>query len=265
MRKYLFLVLIVFAASSCASKFTKVMKSTDYDYKYKMAEKYFAEKKYSNAQLLFEDLFPIYKGTPKYEDLYFKYAYTAYNQRDYVNAENLFKTFVETFPNSPKAEEADYMRAYSYYRQSPKAELDQTNTAKAMGQMQVFINTHPGSPRVFEATEIIEKSRAKMEAKDFLNAQLYYNMGYYKAAGIAFSTLIENFPDTYKGDEYKLMVIKSYYQYAKMSIEEKQNERFEKVLVEAQDFADRFPESKLSPEVENYKSLSQNHIKLNTK
>ena len=100
------------------------------------------------------------------------------------------------------------MRAYSYYKQSPKAELDQTNTAKAMGQMQVFINTHPGSQRVFEATEIIDKSRAKLESKDYLSAELYYNLGYYKAAGIAFSTLIDNFPDTNKGDEYKLMVIK---------------------------------------------------------
>ena len=230
-----------------------------------MAEKFYAEKKYSNAQVLFEDLFPIYKGTPKYEDLYFKYAYTAYNQRDYVNAENLFKTFVETFPNSPKSEEADYMRAYSYYKQSPKSELDQTNTAKAMGQMQVFINTHPGSQRLFEATEIIDKSRAKMERKEFMNAELYYNLGYFKAAAIAFGSLIDNFPDTNKGDEYKMMVIKSYYQYAKMSIEEKQAERFEKVVNEIQDFNDRFPESALAKVVENYKSLSLNNIKINTK
>ena len=259
------LLFVVVSLHSCTSKFTKVLKSNDYEYKYKMAEKYYAEKKYTNAQTLFEDLFPIYKGTPKYEELYFKYALTAYNLKDYVNAENLFKTFVETFPNSPKIEEADYMRAYSYYKQSPKAELDQTNTAKAMGQMQVFINTHPGSQRVFEATEIIDKSRVKMENKDNLNAQLYYNLGYYKAAAIAFGSLIDNFPDTNKGDEYKLMVIKSYFQYAKMSVEEKQPERFDKVVAECQDFNDRFPESKLGKEVENYKSLSLNNIKAKTK
>jgi outer membrane protein assembly factor BamD len=265
MGRYIVLLFIVALSSSCASKFSKVLKSTDYEYKHKMAEKYFAEKKYSNAQILFEDLFPVYKGTPKYEDVYFKYAYSAYYLKDYVNAENLFKTFGETFPNSSKAEEADYMRAYSYYKQSPKAELDQTNTAKAMGQMQVFINTHPGSQRVIEATEIIDKSRAKMEVKDYMNAELYYNLGYYKAAAIAFGSLIDNFPDTYKGDEYKLMAIKSYYQYAKMSVEEKQPERFDKVVAECTDFNDRFPESKLSKTVEEYKTLSLNNIKSNTK
>ncbi len=260
-----FILLLTVLSVSCASKFSKVMKSTDYEYKYKMAEKYFADKKYSNAQVLFEDLFPIYKGTPKYEDLYFKYAYTAYNLKDYANAENLFKTFVESFPNSLKLEEADYMRAYCFYKQSPKAPLDQTNTAKAMGQMQVFINTHPGSQRVVQATEIINESRAKMEKKEFLNAELYLNLGYFKAAAIAFNSLIDNFPDTYKGDEYKVMVIKSYFQYAKMSVETRQSERFEKVISECQDFEDRFPDSKLLAEVENYRTLSKNNIKLNTR
>lgn len=239
------------------------MKSTDYEYKYKMAENFYAQKKYSQAQTLFEDLFPVFKGTARFEDLYYKFAYCSYYLKDYTSAENLFKTFVETFPNSPKAEEGDFMRAYCFYKQSPKAELDQTNTVKAMGQMQAYINTHPGSPRVKEATEIIDQSRAKMEIKDFKSAQLYFDMGYYKAAAIAFGTVIDNFPDSEKADEYKLMVIKSYYEYAKMSVEEKQAERFDKVVSECIDFSDRFPGSKFSKDVETYKSLSSNYIKLN--
>lgn len=225
-----------------------------------MAENYYAQKKYSQAQVLFEDLFPILKGTARFEDLYFKYAYTSYNLKDYMNAENLFKTFVETFPNSPKAEEADFMRAFSFYKQSPKAELDQTNTAKAMGQMQVFINTHPGSSRIAEASAIIDESRLKMEIKDAKNAELYYNLGYFKAAAIAYNSLLETFPDTNKGDEYKLMTIKCYYLYAQNSIEEKQSERFDKVISETADFMDRFPESKLTKSVEFYKTQSLNNI-----
>jgi outer membrane protein assembly factor BamD len=155
------------------------------------------------------------------------------------------------------------MRAYCFYKQSPKAELDQTNTVKAMGQMQAYINTHPSSPRIKEATEIIDQSRAKIEIKDFKNAQLYYNLGYFKAAAIAFGTVIDNFPDSQKADEYKLMVIKSFYEYAKMSIVEKQAERFDKVVSESIDFNDRFPESKYAKEVETYKTLSSNYIKSN--
>jgi len=246
--------------SSCANKLTKTLKSTDNEYKLKVAENYYAQKKYNNAQVLFEDLFPVFKGTARFEDLYYKYAYTAYHLNDYSNAENLFKTFVETFPTSNKAEEADFMRAYCFYKQSPKAELDQTNSTKAMGQMQAFINTHPLSARVPEATSIIDEIRAKLEVKDFKSATLYYNLGYYKAAAIAFSSLIDNYPDSQQGDEYKLMVIKSYYLYANNSIEERQPERFDKVLTECSEFMDRFPESKLAKTVEYYKTQSLNNI-----
>lgn len=254
------LLLACFVLASC-SQFSKVQKSTDYDYKLRMAEQYYAKKKYHYAQLLFEELFPLLKGTPQFEDLYYKYAYCAYYQGDYLNAENLFKGFVEVFPNSPRAEEMEYMRAYTYYKQSPRVELDQTNTQRAIGLMQAFINTHPGSARIKEATEIIDKSRAKLEAKEFKSAELYFNLGQYKAAGIAFTNLMNTFPDSEKSDEYKLHVIKSYYQYALMSIEEKKSERFEQVIAECNDFIDRFPESKLIKETERYLSLSQNNIK----
>lgn len=258
-----FIISFLFAGlvlSSC-SKFTKVQKSTDYEYKYRMAEQYYAKKKYHYAQLLFEELFPLFKGTPQFEDLYYKYAYCAYYQDDYMNAENLFKGFVEVFPNSPRAEEMEYMRAYTYFKQSPKVELDQTNTQRTIGLMQTFINTHPGSPRIKEATEIIDKSRAKLEAKEFKSAELYFNLGQYKAAGIAFTNLMNTFPDSERSDEYKLQVIKSYYQYALMSVVEKQGQRFEQVITECNDFIDRFPESKLLKETERYLSLSQNNIK----
>jgi outer membrane protein assembly factor BamD len=259
-RLYILIFSFVFF-SSCANKLSKTLKSTDSEYKLKVAEQYFAQKKYGNAQILFEDLFPIYKGTPKFEDVYYKYAYSAYYLADYANAENLFKTFVETFPTSNKAEEADYMRAYCFYKQSPKPELDQTNTTKAMGLMQAFINNHPQSSRVAEATKIIDEARAKLEVKDFNSAELYYNLGYYKAAAIAFSALIDNYPDSNKGDEYKLMVIKSYFLYANNSVEEKQIERYDKVVSECTDFMDRFPESKLAKTVEYYRTESSNNIK----
>jgi len=245
---------------SC-SKFSKVQKSTDVDYKLRMAEQYYAKKKYHQAQVLFEEMFPIVKGTPRFEDLYYKYAYCAYYQRDYLNAENLFKGFAEVFPNSPRAEEMEYMRAFTFYKQSPKLELDQTNTQKSIGLMQTFINTHPGSAKNKEATDIIDKCRVKLEQKEFKSAELYYNLGQYKAAAIAFTSLMNNFPDSEKSDEYKLLVIKSYYQYALMSIEEKKSERFTQVITECNDFIDRFPESKLKGEAEKYQTQSQNNLK----
>ena len=260
MRVITYLLMASVFLASC-SQFGKVQKSTDYDYKLRMAEQYYTKKKYNYAQQLFEELFPIVKGTPQFEDVYYKYAYCAYYQQDYMNAENLFKGFVEVFPNSPRAEEMEYMRAFTYYKQSPKTELDQTNTQRTIGLMQTFINTHPGSPRIKDATDIIDKSRVKLEDKEFKAAELYLNLKHYRAAGIAFTNLLNNFPDSERADMYKLQAIKAYYEYALMSIEEKKLARFEQVINECNDFIDRFPESKLMKETERYLSLSQNNLK----
>ncbi len=259
----LFIAFVILFSASC-SKFVKVQKSNDYDYKLRMAEKYYTEKKYNYSQQLYQELFPIFKGDPRFEDLFYKYAYCSYYLKDWMQAENLFKQFTEVFPSSPRAAEMEYMRAYTFYRQSPKMELDQTNTLKAIGLLQTFINTHPGSPKNEEAITIIDNLREKLEAKDYKSAELYYNMGHYRAAAIAFTSLINSFPDTKKGDEYKLQAIKSYYLYAEHSIEEKKPARYQTVIDEVNDFTDRYPDSSHHPEVEKYASLSRNNLKQNT-
>ncbi len=250
MRLIVFILIAVIGLASC-SEFSKVQKSNDYDYKLRMADKYYVNKKYNYAQQLYEELFPLLKGQPQFEDVFYKFAYCSYYLKDWLQAENLFKQFVEVFPTSPRAEEMEYMRAYTFYRQSPKQELDQMNTQKTIGYMQTFINTHPGSTeRIKEATEIIDKCRAKLELKEYKSAELYYNLGHYRASAIAFTSLMNDFPDSEKSEEYKLQVIKSYYLFAKNSYEDKVPARMEQVITECNDFADRFPDSKLMKDVE---------------
>ena len=252
-----FLLVLV---TSC-NKYNKVTKSKDYEYKLKMADEYFSKGKYKIAQELYEELFPVFKGTLKFEELYYKDAYCFYYMKMYADAENLFKGFLEVFPNSAKAEEVDYMRSYCFYMQSPKLELEQVNTIKAMGMMQTFINTHPGSARNKEASEIIDKCRAKLEQKEYRAAELYYNMTQYRAAAIAFTNLTNNYPESLKGQDYKLKTVKAYYKFAKLSYEDRQIERYEKVITEYQDFIDRYPESKLLKEAETFSNQSKNNIK----
>ncbi len=260
-RLLVFTLFIAFAATSCNQSFNKVLKSTDYEYKLKKAIEYYDKKDYRKAQMIFEELFPIYKGTPQFEDLYFRYATGAYYQKDYASAENLFSGFLDMFPNSAKAEQMEFLEAYTFYKQSPKPQLDQTNTIKAIGMLQTFINTHPGSPRNKEAEDIINKCLIKLETKEMDAAKLYYNLGQYKASGIAYTSLINNYPYSTSADSYKLAVIKSYYKYATLSIQERREERYIKVIAEVNDFQDRFPESKLLKEAERYLTLSTNNIK----
>jgi len=192
---FLPIVLIV----GCSRQFNKVLKSKDYDYKLKMADKYYENKRYKNAEELYVELFPVFKGSDKFEELYYKYAYCSFYEKNYPDAENLFKGFLEVFPNSEKAEEIAYMHAYCFYLQSPRVELDQINTNKAIGMMQSFIGTHPNSARIKDANEIIAKCRAKLELKEYKSAQLYYDLQQYRAAGISFRDKAVSLSDLMSG------------------------------------------------------------------
>ncbi len=249
------------ATNSKSKSLNKILKNPDPDYKLRIAEQYYVKKKYTQAQTLYEDVMPYFKTGKEFEDIYYKYAYCAYNVGDFASAENLFKTYLEIFPNSSKAEEIDYMRAYSYYKQSPKSELDQTNTIKAMGMMQTFINTHPGSVRNKEANDIMDICRGKLESKDYQSAKLYFDMGQFRASAVSYTTLLNAYPESTKADEYKLMIIKSYFRFAELSVEEKKIERFEQVISECNEFTDRFPDSKLKKDAEEFLNLSQTNIK----
>ena len=71
MRLFTVLLIGVLAFTSC-SHFSKVLKSNDYDYKLRVADKYYADKDYNHAQQLFEELFRVFKGSEHFEDIYYK-------------------------------------------------------------------------------------------------------------------------------------------------------------------------------------------------
>lgn len=276
MKQLFFVLFIATAFSSCSyfkasekgvpNNFNKIQKSTDYTFKLQMAEKYYLAKDYNHAQILYDDLYRVMKGSEHFEDIWYKYAYCAYYLKDYINAENLFKGFVEAFPNSQKSDEMDYMRAYCFYMQSPKYQLDQTNTTKTIGFMQAFIAQHPTSDKIKEANDIIDKCKDKLEQKDFEAAKLYFNLretniAYLKAASLTFNTLMNTYPDSQFSDEYKLYIIKSDYLYAAQSLEEKKKARMEQVVADVNDFKDRFPDSKMKKEALQYGDLAANSLK----
>ncbi|WP_295124567.1 outer membrane protein assembly factor BamD [uncultured Chitinophaga sp.] len=265
MRKFLlyisFGILVITTATSCNRELRRIEKSNDVEKKLAFADRMYAKKKYQMAQTLYEELIPVYKGTEKFDSLYYRYAYCSYYLKDYTQAGFHFKNYIDAFPSSPRAVEIDYMQAYCYYKLSPKVSLDQASTSKAIAAMQTFVNNYPQAPKVAEANMVIELCRKKLEKKEFNTAELYYNLGHFKAAGVSFTNLMRNYPDSEISDSYKYMAIKSYYLYAKNSIFEKQRDRFETVLSEYLEFNERYPKSKFHDDAEKFYTLAKNNLK----
>jgi len=256
-------VFLVVMAAGCKSKFEKLRASNNIAQKYQEAMKYYNNKKYSKALILFDDLMTKYRGQAEAEDLYYYTAYTNYNLRDYTSARFHFKQFTDTYPNSSRAEECRYMGAYCYFLESPKVGLDQEYTYRAIEALQLFINLYPDSERAEEAGDLIQQLRDKLETKAFNSAKLYLDMGLqddYRAAVIAFDNVLREFPDTKYAEEMEFLSIKAQYLYANQSHPRRQEERFEEALELYNSFIAAYPESKFRKEADQFKQDAEKGI-----
>jgi outer membrane protein assembly factor BamD len=257
---YLSLGLLIVLLSSC-SDYQKLLKSSDYELKYTKALEYFQKKDYNRSQTLLEELLTVYRGTEKAEEVSYRYAYTYYHQQDFVMAGYYFGNFVKSFPYSKYAEECAFMIAYCYYEDSPASSLDQANTRKAIEELQVFINQHPGSERVAECNKLIDELRDKLVKKSFDSASLYFKLGDYKAAITALNNGIKEYPDTRYREELLFLVLKSSYELARNSLPNLKKERFENTIAAFQTLREEYPESKHLKEAERIYNNASKYLK----
>ena len=131
------LVFIALTAFPSCSGYEKLMKSTDYALKYDKAVEYYENEEFARAIGLLDQIVTVYKGTTKADTVYYYQAKCYYNQRDYTLAGYHFSNLAENYPRSTFAEESDFMSADCFYRLSPKPELDQESTVKAITAFRV--------------------------------------------------------------------------------------------------------------------------------
>jgi len=243
-RLFALLSLLSVFFSSC-SGYEQLLKSEDFDLKYEKAREYYNKGSYSRALPLFKQLLSVEKGTPREEELMYYIAYSHYGQNDHLIASSLFKNYYTFFPNTERSTECHYMSAYCNYLASPKVSLDQTVTYKAIESFQLFVNAHPKSDSVQAANRMIDLMRRKLEAKALSAADLYYKTRNYQAAAIAYTNLLNDFPDIPQAEYINFLVLQSYFEYAEQSAVCKQDERYGQALGTYNKFKDQYPQSNL--------------------
>ena len=94
--------------------------------------------------------------------------------------------------------------------------------------------------------------RDKLVYKSYLNGKLYYDMNNYKAAVVALTSSLKEFPDTKYREDLMYMLLNAKYLLAVKSVEEKKKERLTSALDEYFTFVDEYPESKHRKEAERF-------------
>jgi len=243
-------------------QYDKLLKSDDFDAKYVKAKEYYAEGDYAKALPLLDQLLTVKIGTPQEKEIRYYMAYCYYGQGDYFSSASLFKQVFSIFPISAEAEESLFMSAKSMYDASPRYQLDQTYSYKAIEAFQYFIDVFPKSALVKDANAYMDEMRDKLELKLINSAELYYNTEHYQAAALTFKNVLLDFPDTKDADEISFKIVNSYFSYAGQSVICKRAERYDMAIESYGDFLKDYPSS---IKADQAKSLYERSVDLKQK
>lgn len=260
---FIYIPVLLIALCSCG-EYNKVLKSKDVDYKYAYAKKAFDDRRFSQAATILETVYTPLRGTADGEEALFLLAMSNFENKDYLNSGLYFKTYYSRYPRGKFAELARFYSGYGYYLDSPDPQLDQSPTKKAIEELQGFIDYYPDSDRVSIAQNAIHEMRDKLTLKELQNAQLYYNLGNfmgnnYNAAIITAQNALKDFPVSKYREDFELLILKSKYQQARLSIDEKKGERYRDVIDEYFSFTNNYPDTKNRHEADNIYEIARRH------
>ena len=265
MRNKLILSLLCAAVLTGCGEYNKVLKSSDTNYKYEYAKKAFEERKYVQAATLLEDVVKVLKGTDKAEESLYLLGLSHYENKDYASASTYFQTYYTHYPKGKYTELARFYAGYGYYLDSPEPQLDQTDTYKAIDELQRFLDYFPNSDKKSIAQSAIFELQDKLVQKEIDNAQLYYNLGNYlgnnyESAVIVATNALKNYPYTKHKEQLQMIVLKAKFQQAYHSVIEKKADRYREVIDEYYSFINDYPESKYRSEADNIFKIANNYL-----
>ena len=274
MKKNIIITLLAATVLSSCGEYNKLLKSTDYEYKYEAAKNYFAKGQYNRSATLLNELITILKGGDKAEESLYMLAMSYYNQKDYSTAAQSFITYFNTYPRGQFSELARFHAGKALFLDTPEPRLDQSSTYKAIQELQMFMEYFPTSSRRQDAQQMIFDLQDKLVMKDYLAAKLYYDLGSYTGNSTYSTTgnnylscivtaqnALKDYPYTKMREDLSILVLRAKYDMAKASVEEKKEERMRETIDEYYSFKNEFPDSKYTKEVESIYKDANKYVK----
>ena len=251
MKRYLFPLLVALSAFSCKSQFDALLTSNDTNAKYAAAFEYFNNKKYNKASQLFESLSMSTSGTARDDTVQYYWGLSNYRFKDYYTAETNFSKFLTNYPSSPFSDEARFLRIDCLYRNTLRYELDQTPTRTAIASItQYMAETPADSPHREACNTMLTDLNGRLDRKAYEAARLYYKMEDYKASRVAFRNVLKDNSENIYREDVLYYTAMSSYNYAHLSVQAKQKDRYLVFVDDYLNFIGEYPESKYRKELD---------------
>ena len=266
MKKNILITLLAALLLSSCGEYNKLLKSTDYEYKYEAAKNYFAKGQYNRAATLLNELIAILKGTDKAEESLYMLGMSYYNQNDYQTAAQTFTQYYNVYPRGTFTELARFHAGKALYLDTPEPRLDQSGTYNAIQQLQMFLEYFPNSAKKDEAQNMIFALQDKLVMKEYLSAKLYYNLGNYlgnnyESCVITAQNALKDYPYTNVREDLSILILRAKYEMAVFSVEDKREERYREAVDEYYAFKNEFPESKYMKDADRIFKEAQKILK----
>lgn len=266
MKKNILITLLAALLLSSCGEYNKLLKSTDYEYKYEAAKNYFAKGQYNRAATLLNELIAILKGTDKAEESLYMLGMSYYNQNDYQTAAQTFTQYYNVYPRGTFTELARFHAGKALYLDTPEPRLDQSGTYNAIQQLQMFLEYFPNSAKKDEVQNMIFALQDKLVMKEYLSAKLYYNLGNYlgnnyESCVITAQNALKDYPYTNMREDLSILILRAKYEMAVFSVEDKREERYREAVDEYYAFKNEFPESKYMKDADRIFKEAQKILK----
>ena len=228
---------------SCKSEFETLLASNDVDAKYKAAMELFNNKKYLKAAQLFESMAVLTNGTERDDTVQYYWGLSNYRHKDYYTAESNFARFIENFPRSPFAADAQFYRLDCLYRATYRWELDQQPTRACMAYIYEYMRERPDDIHIPACQTMLTDLQDRLDRKDFEAGKLYYAMEDYPAARLKLQNVLKNNSENGYREEILYYTAMSSYHYARLSVVQKQKDRYLNFVDDYLNFVGEYPES----------------------
>lgn len=247
--------------ASCG-EYQAILKTQDQELWYRKGMEYYAMADYDKAANLLGGVLTSYAGTAKYDTIVTTYSYALVKLGDYYTAAHYFGDYVKTYPSSPRCEDCQYMAGYCYYMLSPKPELDQQDSEKAIEELQLYINLFPDGENVPKAEHMISEMEDKLAYKAYLSAKLYFDLGNYmgnnyNSAVITAQNCLKKYPDTVHREELSFLILRAKFIQADRSVLSKQADRYRDAIDEYYSFVNEYPVSKYRSDADKILAKSE--------
>ena len=196
-------------------------------------------------------------GTERDDTVRYYWGLSNYKYKDYYTAETNFDQFIQSYPRSPFISDATYLRIDCLYRSTLRYELDQTPTYKAINAISQYILEHEDSEHMAVCRDMLLELNERLDRKAYEGAKLYYKMEDYLAARVAFKNVIKDDSENVYREDILYYIAMSSYEYAHLSVPEKQKERYLAFVDDYYNFIGELPESKYRKELDSVYQKAQ--------